>query len=818
MNTILFFRLGDFYEMFFEDAALASRILNITLTGREGGEQGRIPMCGFPYHSAKNYISKLIEEGYKVAICEQVGDPRASKGLVKREVTRIISQGTYVEESEGEISANRYLVSCFPNKTGSFGLAYLDLGTGEFKLTEVTSINDLKSELMRVSPVEAVLPESLDSESELGQFLQKEFQCSLNHYEPRVFDVEKAVEKISKIFQVKSIDGLGLKDYTLATSAVGAILYYLEDHLHKSLEHIKRPQAYSSEEYMVLDSMTQRNLELADSLTGDKKAPTLLSSIDETKTPMGGRMLRLWLKRPLLQKTRIEERLGAVKELTEEAEIRVGLREALHEIRDIERIVSRLNCNLGNARDLVALKVSLSKIPTIKQVVKKTKFPFFKQLNEKLFELKDFVAALENAFLDQPAVTVKDGGLIKEGYNSELDELRNISAHGKDYIAQLQKKEIERTGIKSLKIKYNKVFGYYIEISKTNLDSVPEEYIRKQTLVNAERFIIPELKEYEDKVLNATEKSNEKEFEIFEFFRSEVKKQLDEIQSSAESLGSLDVLASFAEVAVNREYVCPEVTEEQVMKVTGARHPVVEMVLPAGEFVENDILLDQTDHQLILITGPNMAGKSTYIRQVALVALLAQIGSFVPAQKATIGICDRIFTRIGASDFLTRGESTFMVEMIETANILNNATEKSLIVMDEIGRGTSTYDGVSIAWSVCEHLAREDGPKPRTLFATHYHELTELENLFPTVKNYNVTVDEREDAITFLRKIVRGGTDKSYGIHVAKLAGLPEEVIARSHEILEELEKDDTSQKGTKQRPNVKKIKKQDEEELPLFS
>ncbi len=817
-NTILFFRLGDFYEMFFEDAALASRILNITLTGREGGEQGRIPMCGVPFHAGKGYIAKLIEAGLKVAICEQVGDPRASKGLVKREVTRIISQGTYVEESEGEVVSNKYLVSCFPDKEGSYGVAFLDLGTGEFKVTEVDSLSNLKSELMRIQPVESILPESISFESELFQFLQTEFNCSNNHYEDRIFDLDRSKDRIQSVFQVASIEGMGLKDFSLATIAVGGILYYLQDHLHKSLEHVKKPSAYSSEEYMVLDSMTQRNLEIVKSMTGDKKAPTLLSSVDETLTPMGGRMLRLWLKRPLLNLEKINQRLGCVQELVDSTAVRDQLREGLSEIRDIERIVARLNCDLGNARDLVALKVSLSKIPALKEMLKKTEFSVFQKVNGSLNDFLSLVDSLEKAFVEQPPITIKEGGLIQVGYNSELDELRNISEHGKDYIAELQKREIERTGIKSLKIRYNRVFGYYIEIRKTNLDAVPPEYIRKQTLVNAERFIVPELKEYEEKVLNATDKANAKEYEIFETFRNQVREQIDALQQSAEAIAFVDVVSAFSEVAVRRDYVRPEMSEETSIQVDAGRHPVVEMVLPSGEFVENDILLNGEDFQLILITGPNMAGKSTYIRQVALISLLAQVGCFVPAKKAQLGICDRIFTRIGASDFLTRGESTFMVEMIETANILNNATSRSLIVMDEIGRGTSTYDGVSIAWSVCEYLAKEGGPRPRALFATHYHELTQLEDLFPGVKNYNVTVHEGENGISFLRKIVRGGTDKSYGIHVAKLAGLPEEVISRAHEILEELEKDDDSSKGAKQRPKVRKMKKEQGEELPLFA
>ncbi|MBI4971971.1 MAG: DNA mismatch repair protein MutS [Candidatus Omnitrophica bacterium] len=810
-NTILFFRLGDFYEMFFEDAALASRVLDIALTGREGGEAGRVPMCGVPFHAAKSYIHRLIQEGLKVAICEQMEDPRFAKGIVKREVTRIISQGTYVEETEGEVSANRYLASCFSATGREFGVAYLDLGTGEFKLTEVAAFDDLKSELMRIHPVECVLSESVTPETEFGKFLADEFHPSINYYEPRVFDLERAKERIQSAFKVASIEGLGLKEFPVATVAAGAILHYLKENLHKSLEHVKRPAAYSSEEFMILDSMTQRNLEIAQSFSGETKSQTLLSSVDETLTPMGARTLRLWLKRPLLRPAKINERLESVREFVENTKSRAALREALADIRDVERIVARLNCDLGNARDLVALRTSLVRVPLAKAALAGASFPLAPKLSAALFDLKDLVAELNQAIVDTPPLTVKEGGIIKEGYSKELDELRNISSEGQNYIAQLQQREIERTGIKSLKIKFNRVFGYYIEISHANAKAVPIEYVRKQTLVNAERYIIPELKDYEEKVLTAVERANAKEYEIFEIFRAKVRERIHEIQSTAEALGVLDVVAGFAEVAVKRGYAMPEVTDKKEIRIEGGRHPVVELVLQRGEFVENDTLLNGDDHQLILITGPNMAGKSTYIRQVALITLLAQVGSFVPAARAEIGVADRIFTRIGASDYLTRGQSTFMVEMIETANILNNATSRSLIVMDEIGRGTSTFDGVSIAWSVCEFLARAEGHRPRALFATHYHELTELEELFEGIKNYNVTVHEGDHGIVFLRKIVPGGTDKSYGIHVAKLAGLPDSVIARSKQILEELERERVI-------PTPKKSRKKQEEELTLFS
>ncbi len=819
-NTILFFRLGDFYEMFFEDAALASRILDIALTGREGGPAGRVPMCGVPHHSSKAYINRLVQEGLKVAICEQVEDPRFAKGIVKREVTRIISQGTYVEEEEGQTCANRYLASFYSPDGRRFGIAYLDLGTGEFKITETESEDDLKSELMRIQPVECVLPDSVTPDTELGKFLAAEFRPSVNYYETRFFDSARAKERIQAVYKLASVDGLGLKDFPVALVAAGAILQYLQDNLHKSLEHVKKPQGYSSEEFMVLDAMTQRNLEITQPLSGEKQSPTLLSAVDETLTPMGARCLRLWLKRPLLRPEKINERLSAVKIIFEDAKSRQALRDALADIRDLERIVARLNSGLGNARDLAALKTSLARVPMVKEGVRplgKGSDPFFNRIVASLHELKELVSEIDRAFVDAPPLTIKEGGMVKPGFDQQLDELRGIFDHGQNYLAELQKREIDRTGIKSLKVKYNKVFGYYIEISHANAKSVPIDYVRKQTLVNAERYIIPELKEYEDKILTAEERANAKEYEIFEAFRAKVRGHIQEIQSTAEALGMLDVISGFAEAAVKRDFVMPVVSDKTEMMIEGGRHPVVELVLQRGEFVENDTLLNGGDHQLILITGPNMAGKSTYIRQVALITLLAQVGSFVPAKRAEIGMADRIFTRIGASDYLTRGQSTFMVEMVETANILNNATSRSLIVMDEIGRGTSTFDGVSIAWSVSEFLARPDGPRPRTLFATHYHELTELEELFPGVKNYNVTVHEGEHGIVFLRKIVRGGTDKSYGIHVAKLAGLPDSVVERSKQILAELERE-RIREGIGTKLTAKRSKKKEEEtELPLF-
>ncbi|MBI4398345.1 MAG: DNA mismatch repair protein MutS [Candidatus Omnitrophica bacterium] len=817
-NTVLFFRLGDFYEMFFEDAALASRILEIALTGREGGEAGRVPMCGVPYHASKNYIRRLIEEGLKVAICEQMEDARFAKGIVKREVTRIISQGTYVEEEEENLpsaQAARYLTALFSKDGRRFGLAYLDLGTGEFKVTEVDSPEDVTSELVRIHPAECIVPESIPLDSEMGQFLSREFRPSFHVYETRRFDLARAREKIQAVFRLGSLDGLGLSESPLAITTAGAILEYLEDHLHRNLEHLRRPQYYSSEEFMVLDAVTQRNLELTRPALGvseNRQNPTLFSVIDETQSLMGARTLRLWLLRPLLSPARIGERLEAVKVFVENSPSRAALRGALRGIRDMERITGRLNCALGNARDLVMLANSLERIPEIKQALEKfsAQSTLLKQLAREMHELRDLAFDISRAFVEAPPPAIQEGGMVRMGYSPELDALKNICLSGQNYLAALQKREMERTGIKSLKVKYNKVFGYYIEISHANAKAVPAEYTRKQTLVNAERYIIPELKEYEEKVLTAQEKAARKEYEIFEAFRLRVRERIQEIQSSAQALGALDALTGLAETAVKHNYVMPLVTDKKELRITGGRHPVVEQFLPSGEFVENDTLLNGDDHQFILITGPNMAGKSTYIRQVALITLLAQAGSFVPAARAEIGVADRIFTRIGASDALWRGQSTFMVEMAETANILHHATSRSLIIMDEIGRGTSTFDGVSIAWSVCEYLASGESPRPRALFATHYHELTKLESLFEGIKNYRVTVHEGNAGIVFLRKIVRGGTDKSYGIHVARLAGLPDSVIARARQILEELERSKMVVKKTEHRSK-------EVEELSLF-
>jgi len=785
-EAILFFRLGDFYEMFFEDAKKASQILDITLTSRESGKGNRIPMCGIPFHAAQGYINRLTREGLKVAICEQVEDPKLCKDIVKREVIRVITPGTNIDEEA--ISGENFIAAVY-FQAGSIGFAYLNLGTGYFQITELRKLEDFIGEFTRIKPTECIIPENLEKVSPaLFSFLKKDSRLTLNHYETWVFEFEYAGRIIKEQFKLASLEGLGLDGYEAGISAAGAIIYFLNDNLHSSLPHLKRPRPYSSSEFMLLDSKTQRNLEILESISGDKSGVTLFKILNKTVTPLGSRLLRQWISKPLVDSYRINERLEGVEEMSANHDKLLQLRGTMRDIRDLERILGRLSCGLGSARDLVALKQSLEKLPEIKRILSHFNSSLIKEQQSKLLDL-DFLANLINrAIVDCPPLSVREGGMIRPGYSSELDELYQISRHGKDFLGELQQREINRTGIKSLKVRYNKVFGYYIEITKANLNQVPDYYIRRQTLANAERFIIPELKEYEEKILNAEERAFQLELEIFEEIRNQVLNNTEQIQTVAEAVATLDVLSTFAILAGQYRYVRPIIDNSAEITIRNGRHPVVERVLEAGEFVENDTYLNRDDHQLIVLTGPNMAGKSTYLRQVALIVLMAQIGSFVPADFARLGVVDKIFTRIGASDNLARGESTFMVEMIETAYILNNVSERSLVILDEIGRGTSTYDGVSIAWAVVEYLTKINGPRPKTLFATHYHELTALEGVIPGVKNYNVMVKEDQDEIIFIRKITPGGSDRSYGIQVAKLAGLPEEVIFSAQKVLADLE------------------------------
>jgi DNA mismatch repair protein MutS len=814
-DAILFFRLGDFYEMFFEDAEKASALLDITLTSRDGGSSGKVPMCGVPYHAARGYINRLNREGLKVAICEQVEDPQMVKGIVKREVVRIITPGTNLEDDDLANQQNNFITSCYQNN-GLWGLSYLDLSTGIFKLTELHTDEDLFNEISRLNPREYIIPESLTEVKSFMNFLKQEESAVINHYDDWVFDLEQSAEQIERQFKITSLQGLGLAHHSVGISAAGALLYYLKDNLQNSLGHLKKPLPYYSSEYMIMDRRTQKNLELVESFSGDKKGVTLFTILNETATPMGSRLLSQWIRQPLLSAQLISERYEALDDLLTNQDCLVKLQAHFKQIRDMERLLSKITCGICSAREVVALKESLIEVPLIKNTLSPLQAPLIKKQHQELFNLKDLVSLIERSLVAEPPLSTKEGGFIKKGYHAELDELRDKAQNGKKWIAGFQNSERQKTGVKSLKVSYNRVFGYYIEVTKPNLSSVPEHYIRKQTMVNAERFITSELKEMENSILGAEEKAHALESELFEEIRQTLLNYISEIQRISEALAYLDVLVSLARVALRRNYVKPEIDQSSAIVIKGGRHPVVEQVIEEGHFIENDTWIDQASHQLLIITGPNMAGKSTYIRQVALIVIMAQIGSFVPAAYARMGITDKIFTRIGANDNLARGESTFMVEMIETAHILNNAGPDSLVILDEIGRGTSTFDGVSIAWAVCEFLNKKSGPRPKTLFATHFHELGELEHSLEGIKNYNITAREVGDEIVFIRKIAPGVADKSYGIQVGKLAGLPEEVVGRSKEVLYYLEEEKISEEALAKKLNTQEDKKS-LKPLPLF-
>jgi len=797
-GCVLMFRLGDFYEMFFEDANIASKALNIALTKRSKEEGRDYPMCGIPYHAAESYIGKLIKSGHKVAVCDQVEDPKLAKGIVRREVTRLITPGTLLDTQLLDEKKNNFLTSI--NKIGKlYGISYIDLSTGEFKVTEVGSESDFLSEFMRISPSECVMPVSIKG---LLEGLNGGRKVLINYYDDWVFDYENSYNTLKELFKTHSLDGFGCQGMVPGITCAGAILHYLKENLHNSLGHIQKIQPYSISEYMILDNSTIRNLELVEPLRPGSKQTTLFGVIDCTITSMGGRLIQKWIKQPLLNVEQIRDRQNAVKVLYEQREIRESVGEILKRIPDIERIIGRINSNYANARDLAALKDALVGVSEIKKYLENTEGVIFGKLKEDLLELPELLGELERAIMQSPPMSIREGGFINDGYNPELDELRVLSNKSKEWLTNMQVREAERSGIKSLKVRYNKVFGYYIEISNSNLNSVPQDYIRKQTLVNAERYITPELKEYESKILTAKERIGEIEYELFNGLRVKVSGFTKEIQRIAQAVALLDVVRSFAEVTRKNNYIFPEINDGAILNISGGRHPVLEMCLEPGKrFVPNDTLLDNVDNQLSVITGPNMAGKSTYIRQVALLTLMSQIGCGIPAENAVVGAVDRIFTRVGASDDISKGHSTFMVEMNETAYILNNATPKSLIVLDEIGRGTSTFDGISIAWSIAEYLVRNnkmDGVAsgPKTLFATHYHELTRLAEKYKCVKNYNIAVREWNDEIIFLYKILSGGTDKSYGIHVARLAGLPYGVLERAKEIMAQLEEGSFAKKS----------------------
>ena len=792
-DCILFYRLGDFYEMFFEDAITASRELELTLTGKDCGQEERAPMCGIPHHAAEIYVSRLINKGYKVAICEQLEDPKTTKGIVKRGVIRVVTPGTLVESNMLEERKNNYIMSIY--KTGIyFGISICDISTGEFYSAEIKDNNNfpiLLDEIARYTPSELVInsmmANCLDEMNKIKErfenvyitkFNDKFFSEELNNVNLRFNVVDNNERKIENLAEKK-----------LALSSINALVQYIEDTQKTSLDHINKITIYNLSKYMALDINARRNLEITEKMRDKSKKGTLLWVLDKTSTSMGGRLLRRWLNDPLVDVNEINRRLNAVKELKDDIILRGEVIENLKKVYDIERLAGKMAYGNANARDMVTLKNSLFKLPEVKQILKNCKSDLLKGLYEKLDELQDIYQLIEKSIVEDPPMTIKDGGIIKLGYDEEIDKLKTAQTEGKTWLVQLEAEEKEKTGIKNLKIGFNKVFGYFIEVTKSYLDQVPDRFIRKQTLTNAERYITEDLKNLENQILGAEEKVINLEYNAFVEIREEISKNVTRLQTTSEVISSLDVLTSFAQVAEDFNYCMPVVDSSGTIDIKNGRHPVIEKILGEGIFVENDTFLDKGDNRLSIITGPNMAGKSTYMRQVALITLMAQCGSFVPAESANIGVVDKIFTRVGASDDLSMGQSTFMVEMMEVATILKEATPNSLVILDEIGRGTSTYDGLSIAWAVAEYIADKQKCGAKTLFATHYHELTELENKIEGIKNYSIAVKEKGEDIIFLRKIVRGGTDESYGIHVARLAGVPKVVTQKANEILRSLEK-----------------------------
>ncbi|MGE5328980.1 MAG: DNA mismatch repair protein MutS [Deltaproteobacteria bacterium] len=815
-DCILFFRLGDFYEMFFDDAQLASKELDITLTGRDCGQEERAPMCGVPYHSADSYIAKLISKGYKVAICEQVEDPSEAKGIVRREVIRIVTPGTVTEANMLDESKNNYICSIYKNGI-NYGLAAADITTGDFfavQFIEGSSFNQLLNEIAKYMPSEIIMNDEMDANTAGKAQISSRIDVVLWAFNDEAFKYEQSTEIIGSSFEEIGMNNEEIRDKHFAVCAIGGLLNYIQNTQKVAPTHINNIDFYSVDNYMSIDLFSRRNLEISETLRERSKKGTLLWVLDKTNTPMGARMLRKWLEQPLLNTDSIEARLKAVKNLKDDIITRSELIDSLKKIYDIERLLSRIIYGSANARDLAALKMSLGKLPEIKAALLKCSAPLLVSLYENLDLVEDVKNLIEIAIVDEPPFSVREGGLIKEGYNQEVDEIREARSKGRSWLAELESQEREATGIKNLKIGYNKVFGYFIEVTKSYFNLVPDRYIRKQTLANCERYITSELKEMEEKILGAEEKGVELEYRLFAEVRDYIAERTIRLQNSAKITAVIDVLASLALVAEINGYAMPIVDDRGILEIRGGRHPVVEVMAGEG-FVPNDTYLDDNENRVAVITGPNMAGKSTYMRQTALIVLMAQIGSFVPAASARIGIVDRIFTRIGASDDLGMGQSTFMVEMTEVANILKNATKKSLLILDEIGRGTSTYDGLSIAWAVTEYVSDVNKIGARTLFATHYHELTELEEKITGVKNYCITVKEKGDDIIFLRKIVRGGADDSYGIQVAKLAGVPYSVINRAKEILQELEDADIIKK---QKKESKKSDKMVQGQIDLFS
>ena len=824
-DCILFYRLGDFYEMFFDDALTASRELEITLTGKNCGQEERAPMCGVPYHAVESYLNKLVSKGYKVAICEQVEDPKTAKGIVKREVVRIVTPGTNLDTQALDESKNNYIM-CIVYIADRYGVSVADITTGDYFVTEIEDGARLMDEIYRFSPSEIICNEAFYMSGMDLDGMKDRLGITIYSLDAWYFDDEICRQKLLEHFKVSSFAGLGLADYDCGVISAGALLQYLLETQKNDLSNLTHITPYMSGKYMMLDSSTRRNLELCETLREKQKRGSLLWVLDKTKTAMGARTLRKYVEQPLIDKKEIEKRLDAVQELKDQAISREELREYLSPVYDLERLIMKITYGSANPRDLTAFRTSLEMLPPIRYILQDMQCELLKSITEDLDPLEDLCTLITNAIREEPPIAMKEGNIIRDGYNEEVDKLRRAKSDGKDWLAKLENDEREKTGIKNLRIKYNKVFGYYLEVTNSYKDLVPEYYTRKQTLANAERYITPELKELEDMILGAEDKLYALEYELYTEVRETIAAEVERIQQTAKAVAALDVFASLALVAERNNYVRPKINEKGVIDIKEGRHPVVERMIPNDMFIANDTYLDDKKHRISIITGPNMAGKSTYMRQTALIALMAQVGSFVPAKSADIGISDRIFTRVGASDDLASGQSTFMVEMTEVANILRNATSKSLLILDEIGRGTSTFDGLSIAWAVVEYISDSRLLGAKTLFATHYHELTELEGKIENVNNYCIAVKEKGDDIVFLRKIVKGGADKSYGIQVAKLAGVPDLVINRAKEIVEELSEEDittrvseiaTKDKVSKKKPKVKKYDEVDIAQMSLF-
>jgi DNA mismatch repair protein MutS len=816
-DCILFFRMGDFYEMFFEDAVTASRVLDITLTSRNKNKEDAIPLCGVPYHAASAYIAKLIENGFKVAVCEQIEDPKLAKGVVKREVIRVVTPGLVLDTENLNAKENNFLAALVVRES-RFALAFVDISTGEFRVTETDDREFFLVQTSGLAIRELLIAEDLSDGALIQTIVGEGERCRINRLSPDRFDPAAAEAILRDHFPSEKLSGMALESHPATAAAAGAVLAYMMETQKDRLDHINELTGYESGAHLILDEVAKRNLELFATIAEGKKSGSLFDVLDETVTSLGGRKLRWWLNHPLRDPARIRERLAAVSEIREGHLLRESLRAVLKSVYDLERLGSRIAVGLANGRDLAALRTSIQALPELRGAIAGCEAPLLREIHDGIDEMHDLRGLIEGAIVDDPPFTIREGGIIRQGYDPELDRLISVIRDGRKWIAALEEKERQRTGIHSLKVGFNSVFGYYIEVTKANTRLVPADYIRKQTLVNAERYINEELKGYEETVLHAEERRQAREYDLFVEIRGRIAGDIRRIQGTAARIADLDAVASLAEAAERYNYCCPVVDSEDVIEITDGRHPVVERLAGRTGFVPNDVLLDSEKNRFLIITGPNMAGKSTCIRQVALIVLMAQMGSFVPAARARVGVVDRIFTRIGAADSLARGQSTFMVEMTEVAEILRHATKRSLIILDEVGRGTSTFDGLSIAWATAEYIHDAPSLGARTLFATHYHELTELAVTKEGVRNFNIAVREWGEKIIFLRKIMEGGTNRSYGIQVARLAGVPTEVIARAKEILRNLEKGELDEAGMPKIARGRKTDRKNANQLSLFT